>query len=104
MAAHLARIFAQEFFGTAANWTGDYAGGIAGAKAGAAILPGIGTVAAEIENELEMYLGENETLEDLRIMFEGYSDRDILFVKKALNAIYNGDAAIIWDYPGNNLP
>ena len=50
-----------------------------------------------------MYLGENETLDDLRIMFDGYSDREILFMKKAVNAVYSGEAAVIWDYPGNNF-
>ncbi|MBE6895018.1 MAG: hypothetical protein E7483_05410 [Ruminococcaceae bacterium] len=61
------------------------------------------TDAAEIEQQLEMYLGENETLDDLRIMFDGYSDREILFMKKAINAVYSGVAAVIWDYPGNNF-
>ena len=61
------------------------------------------TDAAEIQQQLEMYLGENETLDDLRIMFDGYSDRKILFMKKAVNAVYLGEAAVIWDYPGNNF-
>ena len=61
------------------------------------------TGAAEIQQQLEMYLGENETLDDLRIMFDGYSDRKILFMKKAVNAVYSGEAAVIWDYPGNNF-
>ena len=61
------------------------------------------TDAAEIQQQLEMYLGENETLDDLRTMFDGYSDREILFMKKAINAVYSGEAAVIWDYPGNNF-
>lgn len=61
------------------------------------------TDAAEIQQQLEMYLGENETLDDLRIMFDGYSDREILFMKKAVNAVYSGEVAVIWDYPGNNF-
>lgn len=47
------------------------------------------TDAAEIENEIEKYLGENETMDDLRTMFNGYSDREILFIKKAINAVYS---------------
>lgn len=58
----------------------------------------------EIEKELMLYLDKFETLDELRKIFAGYSDREILFIKKALDAIYSGDASIIWDYPENNLP
>ena len=58
----------------------------------------------EIEEQLEIYLWEGETIDSLRAIFKGYSDREILFIKKALSAVYNGEASIIWDYPGNNLP
>ena len=54
--------------------------------------------------QLHTIKNEFETLEDLRSIFDGYTDREILFIKKAINAVYSGDAAIIWDYPGNNFP
>ena len=58
----------------------------------------------EIEEQLEIYLWEGETIDSLRAIFKGYSDREILFIKKAVCAIYGGEASVIWDYPGNNLP
>ncbi|MBP1570386.1 MAG: hypothetical protein J6C76_00630 [Oscillospiraceae bacterium] len=58
----------------------------------------------EITEQLKNMLWEHETLESLRAMFDGYSDREILFIKKALDAVYSGEAAVIWDFPGNNLP
>jgi len=58
----------------------------------------------EIVKQLEIYLWEGETVDGLRTIFKGYSDREILFIKKAICAIYGGEASVIWDYPGNNLP
>ena len=58
----------------------------------------------EITEQLKNMLWEHETLESLRTMFDGYSDRELLFIKKALDAVYSGEAAVIWDFPGNNLP
>ena len=58
----------------------------------------------EIKEQLESMLWEHETLEDMRTMFDGYSDRELLFIKKALDAVYGNEAAVIWDFPGNNLP
>lgn len=53
----------------------------------------------EIEKELISMLGQGETLESLREQFPNHTDRQILFIKKAVQAIESGEAAIIWDYP-----
>ena len=53
----------------------------------------------EIEKELISMLGQGETLESLREQFPNHTDRQILFIKKAIQAVENGEAAIIWDYP-----
>ena len=47
----------QEFFGTAANWAGDYVGGAAGAKAGAAIGTVFGPVGTVIGAALGAFAG-----------------------------------------------
>jgi len=44
-------------------------------------------------------LGKDETLESLREQFPNHTDRQILFIKKAVQEIESGEAAIIWDYP-----
>ena len=53
----------------------------------------------EVENELISMLGQGETLESLRKQFPNHTDRQILFIKKAVQAVERGEAAIIWDYP-----
>jgi len=53
----------------------------------------------EIEKELISMLGQGETLESLREQFPNHTDRQILFIKKAVQEIESGEAAIIWDYP-----
>ena len=52
----------------------------------------------EIEKELSMLLGKGETIGYLRHAYAGLSDRQILIMKKALKAIEDGEAAIIWDF------
>ena len=56
------------------------------------------------EKEAERQRKEAEKVDSLRTMFNDYSDREILFIKKSVSAIYGGEASVIWDYPGNNLP
>lgn len=53
----------------------------------------------EIEKELITMSGQGETLESLREQFPNHTDRQILFIKKAVQAVESGEAAIIWDYP-----
>ena len=43
-------------------------------------------------------LGYGETLESLRKQVPNHTDRQILFIKKAVQAVESGEAAIIWDY------
>ena len=55
--------------------------------------------AEQIKEEINSMLGHGETLQSLRKQFPNHTDRQILFIKKAVQAIENGEAAIIWDYP-----
>lgn len=82
--------FSQEFFGTAANWAGDYAGGVAGVKAGAAMgtvaLGPVGTIIdgalgaafgayilSSVMEDIGRYVGENINESDYTI--EQYHQR-----------------------------
>ena len=52
-----------------------------------------------IKTEINSMLGYGETLESLRNQFPNHTDRQRLFIKKAVQAVESGEAAIIWDYP-----
>ena len=53
----------------------------------------------DIEKELSKLLDKGETIGYLRHAYPHLNDRQILLMKKALKAIRDGDAAIIWDFP-----
>lgn len=57
----------------------------------------------EVTKQLSEMLYPGETLESVRERFPGYTDREILYIKKAIRAVYDREASIIWDAPGNNL-
>ena len=53
----------------------------------------------DIKKELSKLLDKGETIGYLRHAYSHLNDRQILLMKKALKAIRDGDAAIIWDFP-----